>query len=48
MKKLFWIFALILIMSSCDIIPEDQFLKEVPNPPMERVVLRRFYRGKMC
>ncbi len=48
MKKLYWIFALILIMSSCDIIPEDQFLKEVPNPPMERVVLLEDYTGQKC
>lgn len=48
MKKYFWIFALLLIMFSCDIIPEDELLIEVPNPPIERVVLLEDYTGQQC
>lgn len=48
MKKYFWIFGLLLILFSCDIIPEGQFLKEVPNPPMDRVVLLEDYTGQRC
>lgn len=36
------------MMFSCDIIPEDELLIEVPNPPMERVVLLEDYTGQMC
>ncbi len=48
MQKYSWIFALLFILSSCDIIPEDEFLIEVPNPPMERVVLLEDYTGQKC
>lgn len=48
MKKYSWIFALLLILFSCDIIPEDEILIEVPNPPMERVVLLEDYTGQLC
>ncbi len=48
MKKYSWILALLLTMFSCDIIPEDELLIEVPNPPMERVVLLEDYTGQKC
>ncbi len=48
MKKYIWIFALLFVLFSCDIVPVDELLKPIENPPTERVVLLEDYTGQRC